>query len=92
MKTIIETRTLTMDDLRQLCIDNNYYTDGSIDEYDRFLTSVKGAEMTKNQIYYLAVNIFTHSNIEDNGLSTDEIIASIMYNIAKACHTTFTVY
>ena len=26
------------------------------------------------------------------GLSTDEIIASIMYNIAEICHTTFTVY
>lgn len=92
MKTIIETRTLFMDDLRKLCIKNNYYTEGTNEEYDRFLTSVKGVEMTKNQIYYLAVNIFTHSDIESNGLSTDEIIASIMYNIAEACHTMFTVY
>lgn len=92
MKTIIETRTLSMEDLRKLCIKNNYYTEGTNDEYDRFLTSVKGVEMTKSQIYYLAVNIFTHSDIENNGLSTDEIIASIMYNIAEACYTVFTVY
>lgn len=51
MKTIIETRTLSMDDLRKLCIKNNYYTKGTIDEYDRFLTSVKGVEMTKDKIY-----------------------------------------
>lgn len=92
MKTIIETRTLSMDDLRELCIKNNYYTEGTNDEYDRFLTSVKGVEITKDKIYYLAVNIFTHSDIEDNGLSTDEIVASIMYNIAEICHTVFTVY
>ena len=92
MKTIIETRTLSMDDLRKLCIKNNYYTKGTIDEYDRFLTSVKGVEMTKDKIYSLAVNIFTHSDIGSNVLLTDVIIASIMYNIAEICHTVYTIY
>lgn len=68
-----------MDALRKLCVENNFYTKGTNDEYDSFLKSVKGENIIKEKIYEFAFNIYKHSQIENN-LTTNEIF---VYKICK---------
>lgn len=51
--------------VRQLCIDEDFYTCGNNAEYSEMLDFVDTHEPTKGNVIVVANNIFCHSNIED---------------------------
>jgi hypothetical protein len=78
-----ETRKLYRDDLRQLCIRNNWYTCGNNEEYGKLLDTVDQCEnVTTDVIASLAKNILEHS-------TTEQEIESICFDIAKICNSFF---
>ena len=88
----IETRTLSAYNLRNLCIRKNWYTCGDNEEYMALFGSLTenyhAVEMTTEKLAEIATDIYEHSDESD---CTDGCleIPQIMYDLAKACDTTF---
>lgn len=76
-------------DVRNLCVRNRYYTRGDNDEYGRMLLFVSNHKPTKENIFRVAEDIFNHSNInpEEYGLTKDDSIAAIMFDLSRSCVT-----
>ena len=79
-----ESRQLFPEDLRQLCIKNNWYTNGTQEEYGLLLYSLTVGDMTTAKIGIIAEDIKKHSN-------TEEEVTSIMFDIARICRTFFDI-
>lgn len=72
MKRYRITRTLSMESVRQVCINHNYYTRGTCQEYEdmfkdylTYKTKTSGSNITSNRLYELAMDIKDHSDTED---------------------------
>lgn len=78
-----ETRTLSMSDLRNLCIKNNWYTNGNNDEYNELLTSVKNKNITTNDIIDIANDIINHSDLN----FTIETLENVCFEILEIAHS-----
>ncbi len=92
MATIKETRFISGGSVRQLCIRENYYTNGTNAEYEVLLNAANrlGAEnVTADGLYSLAKNIYEHSEMDI--YDANEAIAQIMYCLNLACVTTYTI-
>ena len=64
-----EKRRWSMDDVRRLCVREQYYTHGTCREYDRMLTYVAEHEYpTSDEIYSVAYDIAEHSDHEEYGV------------------------
>lgn len=87
---IKETRIMTMDDLRNLCIKENWYTCGDCEEYDNLLNMTKNGwkrrNITANVLYKMAIDIEQHSDM--TGILDTE---TIMCMLAEICHTNFEI-
>lgn len=86
--TYKEFRHLSGDDLRSLCIRNNWYTHGTCEEYERlfnFLHDECGCpeNMTTDKLAEIAEDIMEHSDI------TSYTITTVMFELARACNTFF---
>lgn len=80
---MIETRKLYYDDLRQLCIKNNWYTQGNCKDYENMLNMSEKDNITTNDIVAIATDIMNHSNDNERELT------SYCFEIAKICNTFF---
>ena len=81
-------RYLDTDKIRDLCIDNNYYTCGDCEEYSAMFGLARRADANKPEdIYQIALNIFMHSTLSKYpGEYTEyELIAGIMYGLYNDC-------
>lgn len=80
-------------DVRHACIENNWYTRGTCEEYENMLNMVEKCYPTDALIFYVAEDIFEHSNqdywIRDGGLTKEEAIESIMFVLANDVVKTF---
>lgn len=63
-------RKLTMQALRQLCIDRDWYTDGDNEEYSNMLFMTKKEDITSDVIVEIATDIIEHSS----NLSLDDFM------------------
>lgn len=84
---IKETRHIYADRLRALCIEHQWFTRGTCEEYDKFLSSVYRKNMTTARLQKLAETIMQYSKPE-----TYEIldgITGIMYCLGEIAMTTF---
>lgn len=79
-----ETRKLSQDNLRNLCIEKNWYTKGSNKEYDNMLELTNKENITTNDIVEIAIDIKEHSNTEYD-------ITNICFEIARICYSLFEV-
>lgn len=77
----IEQKWITMGKLRQLCVDHDLYTCGTIEEYDRLLNSTlngsglpKYRHLTTYLLERMATDIVTHS---DKGYSIPCVMSLI---------------
>ena len=84
MKKITEKRLLPKEELRNLCIENWWYTQGTNEDYEN-LFDYDAENMTTENIVRLAENIKEHSNIED----IPESRTYICYLIASRCKALF---
>ena len=88
---ITESREWFPRDIRQLCIENNYYTNGGAASYEHMLDFVLNNEPTEKNIFMVAADIVEHSDLSGYGQSEVENIQSIMFDIARACYTHFEI-
>lgn len=84
MKRYRITRTLSVEDVRQVCISHNYYTRGTNEEYkDMFhlldyKTKTSGSNITSNRLQVIAMDIKDHSDTED---TVEEIMENLVVHI-----------
>lgn len=91
---IIKNQTLHSDDLRRLCITENFYTQGSNEQYINLLQSCNGLQNpTNEQLYEIAQNIAKHSNHVEwcaaSGMEYINFVEEIMFLLYKILVTTF---
>lgn len=89
---ITEKRTITRSALRNLCVEKDWYTYGTNEEYDNILNFVASNEMTTENIAKVATDIFEHSNkncfkdCEANGTTA---LKYVLFELAEIAHTFF---
>jgi hypothetical protein len=91
-----EYRILLASELRNVCIENDYYTSGTNADYEKLLSYVqkkseKHKTITIKDIERITTDIYQHSNTEKimnkYGYDEKQTIANIAYNVAGACLT-----
>ena len=88
MKNYTETRNLSSSKLRAICIENDWYTCGTCEEYSRLFDRLYDENgcpenMTTEKLAEIAADIMEHSEI------TDHTITTVLYVLAKGCDTFF---
>lgn len=88
MAKYIETRTLSMDKLRSLCIAHDWYTCGTSEEYEALFARLHDdmgcpEDMTTEKLAEVATDIMEHSEV------SDYTITAVMFELARACNTYF---
>ena len=91
-----EKRVMDSDDIRKLCIENEWYTCGSNEDYSDLLNFIDNLEnVTTQNIFEVAINIYEHSDLDewfDNNEDIIDEIKHIMFLIERnCCHTFFTL-
>ena len=73
--------------IRNLCIKENWYTDGTCRAYDNLLTFVENnGVLDEEKLDFIAWDIFNHSTGFDYSYSFDEIVENIKFIILNnAC-------
>ena len=81
-----EVRKISAQALRQLCVDNNWYTAGDNDEYEHLLLDLAANKENLNtaDIIEIAADIMEHSNLSD-----DCTIENIAFEVARIATTHF---
>lgn len=79
---LIERRIINASELRKLCIENNWYTEGDIEEYSHLLLELASNRnnLTKGRIAEIVDDIIAHSD-------TDETFESVAYKVLEISHT-----
>lgn len=84
---IKEERTWSMDQVRLVCIHENWYTEGTVKQYSEMLGFVENNKPTGLNLFKVASDILEHTD-EKQG----QTIENIMFILGKdACNTFFTV-
>lgn len=61
-------RILGMGQLRALCVQRNWYTQGDNAEYSHMLNMANKSNLTSDDILEIALDIIAHSDLESNEL------------------------
>ena len=61
-------RLLSMEKLRGLCIQRDWYTNGDNEEYSHMLNMTKRGSLTSDDIVEIALDIVSHSDLEADDL------------------------
>jgi hypothetical protein len=93
-KIIVETRVLSMETLRCLCIRQKWFTRGTIEDYNELLTFVDDLENINTEtLQTIAEIILRNSDIEKEcrvyGISKHEYLLEIMLGLNDASTTYF---
>ena len=81
-----ETRTLSAEDLRNLCIKNHWYTKGTCEEYSHLLYDLaeNKEHLTTDDIIEIAEDIVAHSEIDDDSIEDISIVACLVNRAFEA--------
>jgi hypothetical protein len=78
------------DELRNLCINKDWYTCGTVEQYDRLFDKLHD-DMTEEEIVNVAIDIYDHSEVEktaeEYGCSYEEVFDNIVYEVFEIVHT-----
>lgn len=87
-------KMLSMEDVRILCIRENWYTLGDVQAYGKMLKMANSEHVTNKLLYKIALDIAEHSDIDDylkSGHNYKEIIEHIMYLLNRQCFESFVI-
>ena len=76
------TRTWSASNVRDICIENGYYTHGTNEDYEHMLNWVNRLYPNNENMYFIAKDIYEHSHC-------NEPIASIMFLLEREAVITF---
>ena len=79
-----EIRKIEPHALRKLCIKNDWYTNGTNEEYAKLFDMIKKDNITTDDIVEIASDIYEHSS----NIEFDEF-TDVMYQIAEISYTFF---
>jgi len=79
----IERRDWFSHDIRKMCIKNDYYTGGTIKDYEALLRFVDEHEPTVDNIESVAYDIVRHSDLSRYNQTEEENVDSVMFEIAE---------
>lgn len=84
----IEIRNLTADQLRSLCIKNDWYTKGATKDYENLFDRLYDEDgchvhLTTEKLVEIAEDIWQHSKI------TEYTITTVLHELAQNCYTYF---
>jgi hypothetical protein len=78
------------DELRNLCINKDWYTCGTVEQYDRLFDKLHD-DMTEEEIVNVAIDIYDHSEVEktanEYGCRYEEVFDNIVYEVFEIVHT-----
>lgn len=77
----VEVRKLDADDLRSLCISNNWYTRGNSEEYANLMKMCDNEHITTDIIVEIATDIMSHS------YDPERPFTSYAFEVARICTT-----
>lgn len=83
-------RTTYADNVRQMCIRGQFYTQGDCEDYEHMLSKVTRAEeFTDELLIETAIDIFNHSDIDrlmdECGADEHEVLDGIVHNLLNDC-------
>ena len=88
-----EVRMLDSGDLRALCIKKDWYTGGTIAEYENLMQMTERENITTDDIVEIATDIIEHSETAkakfEKASGGEDFYLHVMYLIAEACYTYF---
>lgn len=86
---IFENKRIDRDEMRKLCIQNDFYTCGTNDEYETMLIMCESVkQVTPERLYTIAIDIAVHT--QRYWQIDNDIVTGIMYLINK--HAVITEY
>ena len=88
----MKTKTTTIissEKVRNLCVENGYYTDGSNYEYSELLNVLCDKKYTDTRLVAIMRDIVKHTDIDAcfTNCNNDEIYEILAYQIANNCTT-----
>ena len=86
MKKYREVRVIHMEELKNLCIRERWYTSGNCREYQNMLSMCKKDNITTNDIVTIAQDIMNHTHNKDN---EGNELESYCFEIARIAITFF---
>lgn len=83
---IKEMKRININEVRSICIHNDWYTCGTIAEYDKMFEMCKAFKGTTKELYAIAKDIVEKSDMSryyKSGLTNNEVIENVMCFIAN---------
>lgn len=85
------TTMMSAEDVRILCIQKQYYTNGDTEAYNALLDFVRVRDnFTDEDLLTIANDIYTHSNInrfkDEYGCSDEDVFSAIFFEVARTAH------
>ena len=83
MKNFRETKRWSASSVRNMCIKLDRYTRGDCAAYSKMLDFVANNEPTLENMQRVAEDIIEHSDMSCYGLSFDELVEGVMFDLAN---------
>lgn len=80
---IHEIRTICADDVREMCIDFDFYTHGDNEDYEQMLHMCRGKEATTKLLEEIALDIMRHSELEKLDAVGADSVTGMMYLLCR---------
>lgn len=83
--------------VNRMCVDNSWYTKGSVEDYDRMMSMCRKDHITTSQLYKIAKDIYEHTDVNNETigcgceLSDEENILNMMIYINDCTYTCFII-
>lgn len=88
-----EVRRIRTEAVRSLCIEHDYYTAGTCEEYTAMFDLCRTENPTTQDFEEIALNIYSHSNTrkmkQSTGLDAKELIKCIVFELINDCTTVY---
>ena len=90
---IEETKSWSSDLVRELCIENQWYTRGTNEEYEVMLDFIENNAPVVGALFVTAKDIYDHSDFDSRYDAEDEVIENIMFLLnRKAVITSYWIH
>lgn len=80
---IEETKSWHPERVRECCIENQWYTRGTCEEYDQMLDFVRDNKPTIGNVFTVAKDIYLHSDFDSRYDAEDEVTEAIMFHLNR---------
>lgn len=88
---IKEIRRIDINKVRALCIRYNLYTMGTNQEYSDMLKMCKAKNVTANQLFKIAKNIYDHSDKINKPYDVNSDVSNLMSHLSDCTYSLFEI-